>query len=218
MNTSNYKIWENPNKSEIIINSREALEKWKWIKTEKINYTKNWESGIYESVTRSTKNWVVAILPITQEGEIILIEETRIPIISDTSNWRCIWIPAWLVDDWEPKQQSALREMNEEIWFTTQSENIHYVDTVLSSEWMTNEEVDIFIALNCFKIKDILNWYKNVGWLNIAHESGENINAIYSIPYKEIYDFLDMAREEWMKKWGKIDCALSHFERKFLKK
>jgi hypothetical protein len=80
---------------------------------------------------------------------------------------------------------------------------------------MTDEEVDIFIAFNCKKIEDIIEWFNEVNWFILKHENWENINSIYSVPYKEVYDFMDIARNEWMKKWWKIDCALNHFERKF---
>jgi hypothetical protein len=33
---------------------------------------------------------------------------------------------------------------------------MQYVDTIASSEGMTDEEVDIFIAFNCKKIEDII--------------------------------------------------------------
>jgi len=78
---------------------------------------------------------------------------------------------------------------------------------------MTDEEVDIFIARNCTKVTEIIDGHKEVWGLILGHESWENIEAIYSIPHEKIDEFLDEAREQWMKKWWKIDCALRHLER-----
>ena len=212
--TNDYKIWENPNKLEIKINSREKLEKWNWISTEKINYEKDWVTqNPWERIVRSTSNWIVAVMPVTSEWNVIFTEEIRIPLMSETCDGRVIWMPAGLIDQWENKKTATKREMQEEIWF--ESDNIEYVDSIASSEGMTDEEVDIFIALNCTKINKIIEWFKEVDWFILKHENWENINSIYSVPYKEVYDFMDMAKSEWMKKWGKIDCALNHFERKF---
>jgi hypothetical protein len=57
--------------------------------------------------------------------------------------------------------------------------------------------------------------FEDINWFFLKHIGGENIKSIYSVPYKEIYDFMDMAKNDWMKKWGKINCTLNHFERKF---
>ena len=212
---NDYKIWENPNKCEVKITSRDKLEQSKWISTENINYEIDWvEKNPWEKVIRSTSNWVVAVMPITSEWNIILTEEIRVPMISETCNGSVIWMPAGLVDMWENKQEATKREMQEEIWF--EAEKVEYVDSIASSEGMTDEEVDIFIALNVKKVDKILDEdFENINWFYLKHIGWENIKSIYSVPYKEVYDFMDMARSEWIKKWGKIDCALNHFERKF---
>ena len=59
-----------------------------------------------------------------------------------------------------------------------------------------------------------MEWHKEVWWLILGHESWENIEAIYSVPYEKIDEFLDQAREQWMKKGWKIDNALRHLERR----
>ena len=213
---NDYRIWKNPDKCEVRISSREKMEQAKWIKTEKINYEIDWipAENSWEKVVRTTANWVVAILPVTSEWKIILTEEIRVPMISDTFDGRVIWIPAGLVDKWESKQTATIREMQEEIWF--ESDQIEYVDSIASSEGMTDEEIDIYIALNVKKVDKILDEdFEEINWFFLKHIGWENIKSIYSVPYKEIYNFMDMARIDWMKKWGKIDCALNHFERKF---
>ena len=213
---NDYRIWENPDKYEVKIIQTDKLKESEWIETEKINYEVNWipAKKPWERVVRSTVDWVISVLPITNEWNIILMEEIRIPMINETCDGRIIWMPAGLVEKWDSKEVTVIKEMQEEIWF--ESNQIEYVDSIASSEGMTNEEIDVFIAFNVTKVDEIINKdFKNVNWFFVNHESSENIKAIYSVPYKEIYDFMDMAKKDWMKKWWKIDCALNHFERKF---
>ena len=213
---NDYRIWENPDKCEVKITQTEKLKEAKWIKTENISYEIDWvpAENSWEKVVRTTANWVVAVLPVTKEWNIILTQEMRIPMISEDYNGSVIWMPAWLVDDNENKIEATKREMQEEIWF--ESEQVEYIDSIVSSEGMTDEEIDVFIALNVTQVDKILDEdFKNIDWFFLKHIWWENIKSIYSVPYKEIYDFMDMARKEWMKKGWKIDCALNHFERKF---
>ena len=213
MNLQDYKIWETPTPSNIEVTKREGLEKWKWLQSEQVTYTNNGEKqNPWELISRKTSNGVIAVLPITEEWNIILIEEIRVPFIKPWCDGRTIWMPAWLVDTWHTKKHTVEKELSEEVGF--QSDDISYVDTIASSEWMTDEEVDIFIALNCTKITKIIEWHKEVNGLILWHESGENIEAIYSVPYEKIDDFLDQARNEGMKKGWKIDNALRHLERR----
>lgn len=202
MNTNDYKIWGNPEKIDINILSKEKLESWNWIQTEKINYLRNWEPRIWERVVRDTTNWVIAVLPVTRDNKIVLIENVRVPMITDDFDGTMIELPAGLVDDNETKEEAVNRELKEETWFS--SDNINYVDTVPSSAGMTNEEVDLYIALNCDKVTDILE-----------HDDGETISAIYAIPFNDIDEFLEEIVKRWVKKWGKIEWALRHLERKF---
>lgn len=217
---NDYRIWENPEKIDIQIKGSEKLKEWKWLNSEAIHYEKNWESFnedwkpyVWESVVRDVSNWVIAILPVTKDWNIILIEEVRIPIISDTCDGRTIWMPAWLVDEWDTKEYTVYKELAEETGYKT--DDIEYVSSIYSSEWMTNEKVDIFIAFNCNKITEIIDWYKEVNWHIVKHEAWENISAIYSVPHKDIYNFLDTVESNWIAVGWKIDRALSKLERKF---
>jgi len=212
MKLQDYKIWETPTPSNIKITDRQELQNWRWLKTQKVAYENNGEEKLWELISRDTNNWVIAVLPITDKGNVILIEEIRIPFVKDWSDGRVIAMPAWLVDDGDTPEFTVVKELSEEIWF--KSDDISYVDTIASSEWMTDEEVEIYIALNCTKVTEIIEWHKEVWWLILGHESWENIEAIYSIPYEKIDDFLDQARAQWMKKGWKIDCALRHLERR----
>jgi len=212
MNLQDYKIWETPTPSNIEVTKREGLEKWKWLQSEKVTYTNNGEEKVWEQITRDTNNGVIAVLPVTPEWNIILIEEIRIPFVTDNCDGRTIGMPAWLVDTWDSKETTVSKELSEEVWL--KSDDISYVDTIASSEWMTNEEVDIYIALSCSKVTKIVEGHKEVNGLILWHESGENIEAIYSVPYEKIDDFLDQARNEGMKKGWKIDNALRHLERR----
>jgi len=210
---NDYKIWENPEKINIEVIKKEKLKEWKWLNSETITYERNWVEKEWEMITRWACDWVVAILPITSEWNIILTEEIRIPLMRNWWTWRTIWMPAGLVDKWDSREKTVNKELAEETGFKTNE--IHYVDTVTSSEWMTDEEVDVFIAFNCTKITEILEWYKEVNGQILKHEEWENIKAIYSVPYEEIDDFMDIAKADGIKKWWKIDCALRNLERKF---
>ena len=137
MKLQDYKIWETPTPSEIQITKREELQNWRWLKTQKVAYQNNGEDKVWELISRDTSNWVIAVLPVTEEWNIILIEEIRIPFIKDWCEGRVIAMPAWLVDTWDTKELTVEKELSEEVWF--QSEDISYVDTIASSEWMTDE-------------------------------------------------------------------------------
>ncbi len=214
MNLQDYKIWENPHPIDIEITESEELTNGNWLKTEKITYLRNSVARTWEMISRGQSDWVATVLPVTSEWNIILLEELRIPLMKAGASGRTIWMPAWLINIGDSRDNTARKELEEEVWFT--SDEIIHVDTVTSSEWMTDEEVDVCIALNCKKVTDLIEWHKQVWGLILGHEDWENITSIYSVPYSEIDNFLDQAKAEGMKKWSKIDCALRHYEKKYL--
>ncbi|MCH2189200.1 NUDIX hydrolase [Candidatus Gracilibacteria bacterium] len=213
MKTADYKIWDNPTPIDIQISQKENVEQGKWLKTQKVVYKRNREEKVWEMISRGESEGVISVLPVTQDGNIILLEEIRVPMMNEQCNGRVISMPAGLVDIGDTREYTAKKELQEEVGFT--SEDIHYVDTIASSEGMTDEEIDIFIALNCIQVSEIIEGRKQVGDLILGHGESENIISIYSVPYEEIDNFLQQAREEGMKKGGKIDCALRHYENKF---
>ncbi len=211
MNIHDYKIWGNPTPKSIDIISRKNLNQPQWLTPEIVNYTIDWIQKQWEDVPRSNNTDVVAVLPISEDNEILLIEERRIPFITDTNEGRVIWLPAGLVDAQEDINHAVLREMQEEIWYS--SSDIEFFTRVTSSEWMTNEEVNIFIARNCKKVTELIDGYKKVWGLFIKHEEAELIDAIYSIPYEDIDNFLETAQSQWIRRGSKLDVGLRAYER-----
>ena len=214
MNLQDYKIWENPEPIHIEISKRERLQNGNWLNTEKVTYLRNGETRAWEMISRGQSDWVVTVLPITDEWNIILLEELRIPLMKNWSSGKTIWMPAWLININDTIDTTVRKELAEEVWFT--AEEIIHVDTLTSSEWMTDEEVEICIALNCSKVSKLIEWYKQVWDLILGHEDWENITSIYSVPYPQIDSFLKQAKLEGMKKGSKIDCALRHYEKKYI--
>lgn len=214
MNTHDYSIWENPDKKEVNVISHDRLSEPHWIIPESIHYIIDWEKWAWESVPRSENTHVVAVLPVTPDGKIILIEERRIPFMTDGKDGRVIGIPAGLVDAWEDTSTAALREMQEEIWHS--SDTIDFLTRVTSSEWLTNEEVTIFVAQLCEKTTHILDGYEEVWGLFLRHEPRELIDRIYAVPHWEIDSFLESCHKQGMKRWSKIDAALRAYEKKIL--
>lgn len=206
MNISDYKIWTNPEPKEVTVINREKLDNPKWLVPQTVNYIIDGTEKTWEDVPRSDNTDVVAVVPVLENKNILLIEERRIPFITEDNEWRVIGLPAGLVDRWEDIKEAVMREMQEEIGH--ESNDVEFFTRVTSSEWMTNEQVNIFIAKNCKKVEELLEGYRENQWLIVKHESAELIDAIYSVPYDEIDDFLDQAQSEWMQRGSKVDVGL----------
>lgn len=132
----------------------------------------NGEVHQYEYVVRNKVAGIVAVLPVTKEKEIILIKQFRIPL----QKWQ-IETPAWLIDKaWESAEVSARRELLEETGY--EAWELEFVYRAATSAGLTNEEIDCFIAHDCF--------LSDKKWELDAIEQIET----FKIPAHEVYAFL----------------------------
>lgn len=102
----------------------------------------------WEYVTRNHHD-VVVILPILNNGNILLISEFRKPLMK-----RVIGLPAGLVGDNNNDEgifDSARRELEEETGYQANSLEL-VVDNSPSSSGMTNETFNLFIARKLVKV------------------------------------------------------------------
>ncbi|HKY63326.1 MAG TPA: NUDIX hydrolase [bacterium] len=105
--------------------------------------------GGWEWVERVGCSGVVMILPLTEGGEAVLIDQFRVPLAK-----RVIEFPAGLVGDREAAEESletaALRELEEETGFT--AEEITRVAFGPPSAGLSPESVDIFLATGLTRV------------------------------------------------------------------
>ncbi len=114
----------------------------------------NGEVSAYEVVRRNTEKVrnIVAVLPFTQEGDILLIRQYRFPL-----GYPHLEVPAWCQ---EPEKHPSLEvtvhaELREETGY--KAEELVYVGKFSSSSGMTDEVVHAFIALNCRRVTEVLD-------------------------------------------------------------
>lgn len=81
----------------------------------------------------------VAIIPVDDDGNIYLVKQYRKAI-----NKEIYEIPAGLVENNEALKETAIRELQEEIGYTT--ENLEYLFDAYSSPGFTDEKVSLFLA------------------------------------------------------------------------
>lgn len=107
----------------------------------------------YEVVERNTDRvfWIVSVLPITDEGNIIMIRQYRAPL--DRIQ---LELPAWCAEVGKHTnlEDAVHAELLEETGYTTG--RLTHIAEFSSSSGMTNETVHGYVAENCQKVSDIL--------------------------------------------------------------
>ena len=153
----------------------------------------------WEFVERKNANGVVFIVPITNNKEIVLIEEYRVPIANDI-----IELPAGLAGDTtenESFEDAANRELLEETGY--RAERLVKAHHGPSSAGLTSEQLTLFIAFGATKITDDVEEHIKVhvvpldnvdNWLQSQEQTGK---AISMRIYAGLYILYVMQRREF---------------------
>lgn len=105
--------------------------------------------GRWEYVERHTSRGAVAVVAVTDDGELVLVEQDRVPL-----GRRCIELPAGLAGDLddaadESFAQAANRELLEETGY--HAGQIEHLFTVATSPGLTSETIDLYRASKLIK-------------------------------------------------------------------
>ncbi len=114
----------------------------------------------------------VTILPITKEGKIVFVKETR-TAIGDITSYD---LPAGVIEDGESPELAALRELPEETGYVT--DKLKFLCDYYASKGYTNEKIYIFLAENL----------ENKGNQNL--DDAEEIDT-YEFEYDEVMEMLN---------------------------
>lgn len=155
--------------------------------TDPFGRSRNWEA-----VERVNCNGVVAVIPFTNNEEILLVRQFR-PAV----NGFVIEFPAGLNDRDEDPTEAAKRELIEETGYF--SNELELIAKGPISSGMSSEMMDVFIAQNAFKAPQyLLERYRA--------DDGESLEIIKS-PMDRIY----LTLEGLIKKGNLIDLKVYGF-------
>jgi ADP-ribose pyrophosphatase len=154
------------------------------------------KKGHWEFVERTKASGIVAILAITDAGEVVLVEQFRIPV-----GKRVIELPAGLAGDVEGAEaeeltSAALRELKEETGF--QAETLDLITKGPPSAGLSTEVVTIFRA-------------RGLSRTGTGGGDGSEKIDVHLIPLADLDAWLDMRRRDGCLIDYKIYAAL-YFE------
>ena len=136
------------------------------------SYTNDKKVGTYEVIVRNNVSSIISVLPITQDNEIVLIRQFRIPLGQEV-----IEQPAGLNDKpGESNINAAKRELLEETGYS--SDELEYILTVPTSSGLTNELISCYVARNCQKVSHLLDL-----------DSSESISVL-TLPIETAFQYL----------------------------
>jgi len=148
----------------------------------------------WESFERVNSKGVVAIVPVTDDKEVLLIRQFRPPM-----NGYVIEFPAGLNDKGDTLEEAARRELIEETGYS--AEKMIFLTEGPMSSGASSEILTVFLA----KGLD----FKGIG----QRDETEDLEVI-KIPINEIYQTLDVLRLEGyfvdLKIYGLIELAKKH--------
>ncbi|ETT81232.1 NUDIX hydrolase [Viridibacillus sp. FSL R5-0477] len=131
----------------------------------------------------------VAIIPITNEGKIVLVEQYRKPLERSI-----IEIPAGKLEKGEKPEYTAIRELEEETGYG--SKNFTFVQSFATSPGFADEVIHIYVARDLYRIENPagLDEDEFVELLEVTLEEAEQM-----IREERIYDAKTVFAIMWMK-------------------
>ncbi|KOO49193.1 NUDIX hydrolase [Viridibacillus arvi] len=131
----------------------------------------------------------VAIIPITNEGKIVLVEQYRKPLERSI-----IEIPAGKLEKGEKPEYTAIRELEEETGYG--SKNFTFVQSFATSPGFANEVIHVYAARDLYRIENpaSLDEDEFVELLEVTLEEAEQM-----IREERIYDAKTVFAIMWMK-------------------
>lgn len=102
--------------------------------------------NIYDFVVLDASPWV-NIIPLTINNEVILIRQYRHGIRAVT-----LEIPGGLVEEGEPYDQAARRELEEETGYGTKTEDLIYLGKISPNPAIQNNDCHTYLARNVYPI------------------------------------------------------------------
>jgi ADP-ribose pyrophosphatase len=147
----------------------------------------------WEYIERGNASGIVAIMAITENRELLLVEQFRVPV-----NRRVIEIPAGLVGDLQGEQyeslaQAAKRELLEETGYEAQQ--LEYLTEGPSSAGLSTEVITFFRAHGLKKLSEG------------GGDGSENI-TVHAVPLERLTFWLDSKRLEGCLVDYKVYAAL----------
>lgn len=124
--------------------------------------------GTFETVIR---NDAAAVVPINENGEVILVRQYRHPILQET-----LEIPAGLLEKGEDPKDCALRELEEETSF--KAGKLEFMFTICPAIGFCNEKIHIYLATNLTQGQ--FNFDDNEFIIVEKYPLEDAINLIYS--------------------------------------
>ena len=107
--------------------------------------------GRWEYVDRHNTSGAVAVVAVTAAGELLLVEQHRVPIAR-----ACIELPAGLAGDGDHKGEAfelaARRELEEETGY--RAAQMRHLYQVCTSPGLTSETIDLFIASGLTRVSE----------------------------------------------------------------
>lgn len=153
--------------------------------------------GRWEYARRHTCDGAVAVVASTEDGELVLVEQYRVPM-----GQLCVELPAGLVGDTEADKGEAMldaakRELLEETGYTAST--FEHLYPIATSPGLSNEIIDLFRATGLTK----------------EHDGGgvddENI-TVHTININELEHWLDQQRADGKVIDVKVYFALAYLQ------
>lgn len=146
--------------------SRKTGYQGKRVKVEEIEYLNKDEKIIYREHVNAGPASV--ILPITEDGKVIMIQEPRTPI-----GTIILALPAGMIEPGEPAEEAAIRELEEETGYL--ANNIKFMLEYYPAVGYSDEKISIYLATNLKKTKQHLDDTEDIKVLEIPLDEVEKM-------------------------------------------